>query len=101
MRCLVCGWPAEDCRCSKAPEEPVPPRLRAKLRLERTGHSGKTVTLVEGLPDNAPFLEALARDLKKACGTGGRTQKGAVELQGDQRERLRPLLTARGWRVQE
>lgn len=97
--CPGCGWPAGDCRCSKAPEEPVPARVRATLRLERKGHSGKTVTLVEGLPNNRSFLEALAQELKKACGTGGRLHDHAVELQGDQRDRLRPLLAGRGWTV--
>ena len=99
--CPKCGWPAEDCRCSSAlgaPEEPVPRKLRAVLRLERRV-SGKSVTVVAGLPRNAPFLEALLKELKRSCGTGGRVEEGAVELQGDQRERLRGLLLQKGWRV--
>ncbi len=31
--------------------------------------------------------------------TGGTATDGAVEIQGDQRERLRPLLAAKGWVV--
>ena len=45
------------------------------------------------------LFEALARELKKACGTGGHAVPGALELQGDQRERLRELLARRGWAV--
>jgi len=97
--CPTCGWPADDCRCSKAAEEPVPARLACVLRLEKKGRGGKTVTVVAGLPRNAAFLASLASELKRACGTGGTAAEGAVEIQGDQRERLRPLLSAKGFSV--
>lgn len=99
--CARCGWPADDCRCSsalRAGKEPVPPQVTAKLRLEKRA-SGKSVTVVDGLPDNAGFVEGLAREWKKACGTGGSAGPGTVELQGDQRERLRELLAKRGMKV--
>jgi translation initiation factor 1 len=96
--CPKCGWPADDCRCSKA-EEPVPAKLRCVLRLEKKGRAGKSVTVVADLPRNQAFLAALAAELKRACGTGGTVADGAVEIQGDQRERLRPLLSAKGWTV--
>jgi translation initiation factor 1 len=97
--CPKCGWPADDCRCSKAAGEPVPGKLRCVLRLEKKGRGGKSVTVVADLPKNQTFLAALAAELKKACGTGGTVADGAVEIQGDQRERLRPLLAAKGWTV--
>jgi translation initiation factor 1 len=99
--CPRCGWPAADCRCSSslgAPEEPVPEKITARLRLENRV-SGKSVTVVDGLPKNGPFLEALAREWKKSCGTGGRAGDGFIELQGDQRERLRDLLDRKGFIV--
>jgi translation initiation factor 1 len=97
--CPKCGWPAADCRCSKAAAEPVPGTLRCVLRLEKKGRGGKSVTVVADLPRNQAFLSALAAELKRACGTGGTVADGAVEIQGDQRERLRPLLLAKGWVV--
>ena len=97
--CPTCGWPADDCRCSKAAEEPVPARLACVLRLEKKGRGGKTVTVVAGLPRNAAFLASLASELKRACGTGGTATDETVEVQGDHRERLRPVLSAKGWRV--
>ena len=97
--CPRCGWPIDGCRCSKAAEEPVPAKLSCVLRLEKKGRGGKTVTVVAGLPGNAAFIASLASELKRACGTGGTTADGAVEIQGDQRERLRPLLAAKGWTV--
>jgi translation initiation factor 1 len=78
--------------------EPVPEKPVARLRLENRA-SGKHVTVVDGLPDNRTFLEALARELKKACGTGGAAGDGVIELQGDQRERLRELLARKGMQV--
>jgi translation initiation factor 1 len=97
--CPKCGWPADDCRCSKAAAEPVPARLTCGLRIEKAGRGGKTVTVVAGLPRNPAFLASLAAELKRACGTGGTAREDAVEVQGDHRERLRPLLAAKGWTV--
>jgi translation initiation factor 1 len=77
----------------------VPERIRCVLRLEKKGRGGKTVTVVGGLPRNREFVATLGSELKKACGTGGTTAEGAVEIQGDQRERLRPLLLAKGYTV--
>ena len=97
--CPRCGWPIDECRCSKAAEEPVPAKVACALRLEKKGRGGKTVTVVAGLPRNAAFLASLAVEFKRACGTGGTATDDALEIQGDQRERLRPLLAAKGWRV--
>jgi translation initiation factor 1 len=99
--CPKCGWPEADCRCAAtlaAGRQPVPEKVTAKLRLENRA-SGKHVTVVEGLPDNREYLEDLCRSLKKACGTGGATAGASIELQGDQRERLRDLLAKRGLHV--
>ena len=100
--CPGCGWPAAECRCSKPGQgsEPLPARITARLRLEKQGRGGKAVTVVLGLPDNATFLAALATALKQACGTGGTVRPGIVELSGDVRDRVRPLLAARGIAVQ-
>ena len=67
--------------------------------MEKKGRGGKTVTVVDGLPRNAAFLKDLTRDLKRACGTGGTVQEGAVELQGDLRERVRECLVKKGFVV--
>ena len=99
--CMRCGWPDRDCRCAStlaAGREPVPATRTAKLRVEKRA-SGKSVTVVDGLPDNAEHLVALAKEWKKACGTGGSVGTGSIELQGDQRERLREILAKKGWKV--
>ncbi|MGH9316863.1 MAG: stress response translation initiation inhibitor YciH [Thermoanaerobaculia bacterium] len=99
--CATCGWPADDCHCSRslpAPEEPVAAKIAANLRLENRS-AGKTVTVIDGLPRNSRFLQDLAREMKKFCGTGGHADASSIELQGDQRERLRALLAKKGWSV--
>ena len=99
--CAGCGWPTADCRCAKtlaAGNAAVPDAPAAKLRLENRA-SGRHVTVVDGLPDNRDFLDGLCRELKRACGTGGAVGENRIELQGDQRERLRELLARKGFRV--
>lgn len=96
--CPRCGWPTKDCRCSKtqAPrDEALPAKVTTKLRLEKRA-SGKSVTIVDGLPQNGAYVADLLTALKKACGTGGHAGEGSIALQGDQRERLRDLLSRRG-----
>ena len=98
--CPKCGWPADECRCSTslAASEPVPPKITARLFVQNAG-PGKKVTVIGGLPRNPDFLAALAKELKKACGAGGKAGEDSVELQGDQRERLQELLARKGWTV--
>jgi translation initiation factor 1 len=98
--CPNCGWPLDNCQCSSGRRNaPVPPRLVAKLRIEKAGRGGKTVTVVDGLPDNEAFLKELLQDLKRACGSGGAVREGGVELQGDLRERVRAYLAKKGHAV--
>jgi len=100
--CPACGWPASECRCAsrqQAESEPNPARIVFKLRIERTGRAGKTVTVIDGFPRNAPFAAALAQELKRSCGTGGAFRDDALELQGDLRDRVRELLTRKGYLV--
>jgi len=98
--CPTCGWPIDDCKCSsKLSHAPVPDRVIAKLRLETKGRGGKGVTVVFNLPRNSEFLKTLCTDLKKSCGVGGTVSEDTIELQGDQRDRLRPMLMAKGFLV--
>src|SRR3954470_920499 len=100
--CPGCGWPDKDCKCSsqRTASEAIPKRIVAKLRMEKKGRGGKTVTVVDGLPNNAVFLKDLCQELKRACGTGGTVaDAGAVELQGDLRDRVREFLAKKGFVV--
>ena len=100
--CPDCGWPKDNCQCSRQFDQPVPLKITAKLRMEKKGRGGKTVTVVDGLPRNSAFLKELSQELKRACGTGGAVSSisgGTVELQGDLRDRVRAVLEKKGYTV--
>jgi translation initiation factor 1 len=72
-------------------------RAGIRIRLDRRA-SDRVVTVVTGLRGPEAAVAALMRELKAACGAGGTVKEGAIELQGDHRERVEALLDARGLR---
>jgi translation initiation factor 1 len=103
--CATCGWPEGNCRCAKvapgaaAAKTSGPARVVARLRVEKSGRNGKTVTVVYGIEQSAVWLRDLSQELKRACGTGGTATPDGVELQGDLRERVRNFLEKKGFVV--
>jgi len=69
---------------------------RAVVRLERTGRGGKEVTVVEHLDLQPTERDRWLKALKAGLGCGGVVEGNNLVLQGDQRDRLPKLLTARG-----
>lgn len=96
--CPDCGQAVAACSC-RAPSVAAGAGGPVYLSRETKGRKGGGVTLVSGVPLAAAELAALARRLKQVCGVGGAVKDGVIELQGDQRERLEPLLRAEGWPV--
>jgi translation initiation factor 1 len=81
-----------------APGEPqLPDDGVVRVFREKGGRGGKTVTVVRGLPRGD--LAAVASDLKRRCGSGGAVKDGAVEIQGDHREKVAARLESQGYRV--
>ena len=70
-----------------------------RIHREKAGRGGKEVSLIKGLALNEKDMAALGKELKSKCGTGGTVKDGNIEIQGDNRERLKALLEARGLRV--
>jgi translation initiation factor 1 len=64
---------------------------------EKGGRRGKVVTVVRGLA--ASELAGTVSDLKRLCGAGGAVKHGAIELQGDHREKVAARLESRGYVV--
>jgi translation initiation factor 1 len=84
-------------RVRDVPVAPAPsgPPGDGIVRISRTkaGRGGKTVTLVTGLP--RADVEDEAKALKRLCGSGGTVKDGAVEIQGDHRQRIADHLSDR------
>jgi translation initiation factor 1 len=70
-----------------------------RLFRDRGGRNGKTVTVIHGLPERGPALEARLSELKKMCGAGGTLRDGVIEIQGDHRARLAERFRALGYFV--
>jgi translation initiation factor 1 len=79
----------------KGPELPNDGIVRVFRDKGRRG--GKVVTVVRGLP--AADAAGVASDLKRHCGSGGAVKDGAVEIQGDHREKIAARLETQGYRV--
>ncbi|MHB8900719.1 MAG: translation initiation factor [Thermoguttaceae bacterium] len=96
-RCDNCGELEEDCKCLPGPKHRVPPEKQtARLAVEKR-RQGKWVTVVRGLADSD--LAWLLKQLKSACGAGGAVKDDMLEIQGNQLDRVRELLTTMGYRV--
>jgi len=93
--CPDCGQPVANCQCKKAAAPLGDGRVR--VRCERKGHGGKTVTVISGLPLAEAELTTLAGELKRRCGCGGTMKAGNIEIQGDHAELLLAELLNRGF----
>jgi len=69
---------------------------RAVVRMERKGRGGKEVTVIEKLALAEQELLEWCRALKAALGCGGSVDGDNIVLQGDLRQRVPAVLTARG-----
>ena len=92
--CSGCGQPTASCQCKKA--APIGDG-KVRVRCERKGHGGKTVTVISGLPLTEVALTTLAGELKRRCGCGGTVKAGNIEIQGDHTELLLSELLKRGF----
>lgn len=74
---------------------PGPPRV--VVGREVAGRGGKAVSVIRGLPLDEARLAELATRLKKLCGAGGSVKDGAIEIQGEHRDRLVEELSRLGY----
>lgn len=86
--CPRCRKPVKDCDCPEVKlAAPKRPKIVPKIRLEKSGRKGKTVTVIAGLPRNDAYLKDAASQLKAKTGSGGThyfsDEGGVIEIQGD------------------
>lgn len=70
-----------------------------RIRREKSGRGGKTVTAVYGVTGTERDLDDLLKALKQRCGAGGSREGRTLEIQGDHRDKVEAELIARGHRV--
>mgnify|MGYP006124279991 CR=1 FL=1 len=70
-----------------------------RIHRETKGRKGKGVSLIKGLDLPPPDLKKLGSELKKKCGCGGSVKDGVIEVQTDDREKLRQLLEEKNYKV--
>ena len=70
---------------------------RLRVRMEKNGRGGKTVTIVAGFVGTEADLKELGKWLKGRLGVGGSAKDGEVIVQGDFKQRVIDLLKADGY----
>ena len=93
------GLPPGPADARARPEPPRKSRGRVDIIRQTAGRGGKTVTVVTnfigiGLPEK----EQLAKQMQKACGSGGTVKEGRIEIQGDKRQEVARVLTQAGFK---
>ena len=100
-RCDRCNELEQDCQCPPAPAPPPtyrdPATQTAHLAVEKRKR-GKKVVVISGLPPTENDLPALLAKIKSQCGVGGTVKDDTLEIQGNQLDRVRDLLTDIGFR---
>lgn len=96
--CPACRNALARCSCSTSTHAPRGDGI-VRISCETKGRGGKAVTVVRGLAPDRSTLEALAKQIKAACGSGGTVKDDAVEVQGDHRDRIATLLCRQGHKV--
>ena len=96
--CPQCHRPVADCACGK-PQRPASGDGIVRLLRETKGRGGKAVTLITGISLPEREMRELTRALKQKCGVGGSLKEDHIEIQGEQREKLKVELERRGFTV--
>lgn len=96
--CPACRQPVNVCLCRQA-RPALPTDGIVRVSCETKGRGGKSVTVIRGLPLEAPALAQLGKQLRAACGSGGTAKDGVVEVQGDHGVLVMAWLEKQGWTV--
>ena len=89
--CPKCGLPKQACVC----EQIVKSSQKIKVTTEKKRY-GKIVTLVTGF-ESGMDVKKIAKALKNDLACGGTYKNNIIELQGDHKKAIKPLLIKLGF----
>lgn len=95
--CPECEQAVDACVCGQA-NVPKGDGI-VRIMRETKGRKGKGVTLITGVLLDEPSLKKLAKELKQKAGVGGAVKNGVIEIQGDQRDLMKRVLSDKGYTV--
>ncbi|MDP1729248.1 MAG: stress response translation initiation inhibitor YciH [archaeon] len=88
--CPKCGLPIQACVCGEMGKE------EQKIKIELVKRKfGKIITLVSGFKDLD--MKSVLKELKQVLACGGTIKNGIIELQGDHKGRVKPVLIKMGF----
>ncbi len=97
--CPACRHPAAQCICGSNAKAARTGDGIVRVSRDTKGRGGKAVTVIRGVELDDAGLTALGKRLRTACGAGGTTKDGVIEVQGDHCERVIAALQAEGFTV--
>ena len=94
-------YSTETGRIKELKSSSLPDKGDGIVRIHRqvSGRKGKGVMLITGVCKPEAELKALAKSLKQLCGSGGAVKNGVIEIQGDQRDKIKTYLETQGYTV--
>lgn len=83
----------------RATPELPPEKQNLRVQATRAGRKGKTVTVISGFQTNLETLQALLKQLKTQCGTGGTVKENEIEIQGEHKQKILDVLKQLGYKA--
>ena len=88
--CPKCGLPIQACICGEIGKS------EQKIKIEAVKRKyGKVITLVTGFRDID--MKRILKELKQVLACGGTIKNGIIELQGDHKSKVKPVLIKLGF----
>ena len=89
--CPKCGLPLQACVCKEIAKTQQEIEVRTEKR-----RFGKIATLVSGF-DNSVDIKNIAKQLKSKMACGGTVKNNQIELQGNHKGKIKPVLVEMGF----